>query len=55
MADFQGSLRNLSGEFFTDDNLVAAGSLLVVLPTLIVYLILRKQFIGGLALGANKG
>jgi len=49
------SLRNLSGEFFTDDNLVAAGSLLVVLPTLIVYLILRKQFIGGLALGANKG
>lgn len=49
------SLRNLGGEFFVDDNLVAAGSLLVVLPTLIVYMILRKQFIGGLALGANKG
>jgi len=49
------SLRNLSGQFFTDDNLVAAGSLIVVLPTVIVYLILRRQFIGGLALGANKG
>ncbi len=49
------SLRNLSGEFFTDDNLVAAGSLIVVLPTLIVYLLLRRHFIGGLALGANKG
>ena len=49
------SLRNLSGEFFTDDNLVAAGSLIVVLPTLIVYLVLRRQFIGGLALGGTKG
>lgn len=49
------SLRNLSGEFFTDDNLVAAGSLIVVLPTLIVYLLLRRQFIGGLSLGGTKG
>ncbi len=49
------SLRNLSGEFFTDDNLVAAGSLIVVLPTIIIYLALRKQFISGLAVGASKG
>jgi multiple sugar transport system permease protein len=49
------SLRNLSGEFFTDDNLVAAGSLIVVLPTIIIYLILRKQFIAGLSVGASKG
>ncbi len=49
------SLRNLGGEFFIDDNLVAAGSLIVVLPTLVIYLLLRRHFIGGLALGANKG
>lgn len=49
------SLQNLSGQFFTDDNLVAAGSLLVALPTILVYMILRRQFIGGLAVGASKG
>ncbi|MGI9606167.1 MAG: carbohydrate ABC transporter permease [Acidimicrobiales bacterium] len=49
------SLRNLSGEFFTDDNLVAAGSLIVVMPTIIIYLLLRRQFIAGLSVGASKG
>jgi multiple sugar transport system permease protein len=49
------SIKNLSGQFLTDDNLVAAGSMLIALPTLIVYLVLQKQFIGGLTLGANKG
>lgn len=49
------SLANLGGQFFTDNNLVAAGSVLVALPTLIVYLVLQRQFIGGLSLGASKG
>ena len=49
------SLRNLSGEFFTDDNLVAAGSLIIVMPTVIIYLLLRRQFIAGLSVGASKG
>jgi multiple sugar transport system permease protein len=49
------SLRNLSGEFFTDDNLVAAGSLIVVIPTILIYLALRRQFISGLSVGASKG
>lgn len=49
------SLRNLSGQFFTDDNLVAAGSLIVVLPTILIYLALRRQFISGLSVGASKG
>lgn len=49
------SLRNLSGEFFTDDNLVAAGSLMVVIPTVLIYIALRKQFISGLSVGASKG
>ena len=49
------SLNNLQGQFFTDNNLVAAGSLLVAAPTVIVYFLLQKQFIGGLTLGATKG
>jgi multiple sugar transport system permease protein len=49
------SLNNLRGEFFTDNNLVAAGSVVVALPTLIVFFVLQKQFVAGLTLGATKG
>lgn len=49
------SIQNLTGQFFSDDNLVAAASMLIALPTLVVYLILQKQFVSGLTLGANKG
>ena len=49
------SLGQLAGEFFTDDNLVSAGSLIVVMPTVLIYLALRKQFIAGLSVGASKG
>jgi multiple sugar transport system permease protein len=49
------ALNNLRGEFFTDYNLLAAGSVLVALPTLIVFFALQKQFVSGLTLGANKG
>jgi multiple sugar transport system permease protein len=49
------ALNNLRGEFFTDYNLLAAGSVLVALPTLVVFFALQKQFVSGLTLGANKG
>jgi len=49
------ALNNLSGQFFTDYNLLAAGSLIVALPTLIVYFALQKQFVAGLTLGSTKG
>jgi multiple sugar transport system permease protein len=49
------SLNNLRAQFFTDYNLLAAGSILVALPTIVVFLILQRQFISGLTLGANKG
>ena len=49
------SLTNLQGVFFTDNNLIAAASVLVALPTLLVYAAMQRQFIGGLTLGANKG
>lgn len=49
------SLNNLRGEFFTDLNLVAAGSTIVAIPVLVLFFALQKQFIAGLTLGANKG
>ncbi len=49
------ALNNLSGQFFTNYNLLAAGSLLVALPTLIVYFALQKHFVAGLTLGSTKG
>jgi multiple sugar transport system permease protein len=44
-----------AGEFFTDDNLIAAASMYVALPTLIVYFALQRYFIAGLTIGAEKG
>jgi len=49
------ALNNLKGEFFVNNNLVAAGAVLVALPTLIVYFALQRQFISGLTLGSTKG
>ncbi|MFK0156040.1 carbohydrate ABC transporter permease [Streptomyces sp. NPDC090499] len=49
------ALNNLSGQYFTDPNLVAAGSLLTAIPTLLVYFALQKQFVSGLTLGSAKG
>ncbi|MFI9101181.1 carbohydrate ABC transporter permease [Streptomyces fildesensis] len=49
------ALNNLRGQFFTDYNLLAAGSVIVALPTILVFMILQRQFIAGLTLGANKG
>lgn len=49
------SLANLGGEFFTDDNLIAAASMFVALPTLFVYFALQRYFIAGLTIGAEKG
>ncbi|MGW3493006.1 carbohydrate ABC transporter permease [Streptomyces sp. NPDC001020] len=49
------SLNNLRGQFFTDYNLLAAGSILVALPTILVFLLLQRHFIAGLTLGSTKG
>ena len=49
------ALNNLQGQFFTNNNLVAAGALMVAIPTIIVFLILQRQFIRGLTLGSTKG
>ena len=49
------SLNLLRGEFFVNNNLVSAGSVLVALPVLVIFFALQKQFVSGLTLGANKG
>jgi multiple sugar transport system permease protein len=49
------ALNNLQGQFFTDNNLLAAGAIIIAGPTLIVYFILQRQFIRGLTLGSTKG
>ncbi len=49
------ALNNLKGQFFVDNNLIAAASVLVAIPTLIVFFALQKQFISGLTLGSTKG
>jgi multiple sugar transport system permease protein len=49
------ALNNLRGQFFTDYNLLSAGSVLIALPVLVVFFALQKQFVAGLTLGASKG
>ncbi len=49
------ALNNLQGLFFSNNNLLAAGSLLVAIPTILVFIALQKQFVRGLSLGSTKG
>ncbi len=49
------ALQNLRGQFFIDYNLVSAGSVIVAIPTLVVFFALQRHFVSGLTLGANKG
>ncbi len=49
------SINNLQGEFLSDYNLIAAGATMTVIPTLLVYIALQRQFVAGLTLGASKG
>ena len=49
------ALNNLHGAFFTNYNLLAAGSMLAAIPPIIVFIALQKHFVRGLTLGATKG
>jgi multiple sugar transport system permease protein len=49
------ALRQLQGEYVTDFNLLAAGAVIVAAPTVILFFVLRKQFVSGLTLGSTKG
>jgi multiple sugar transport system permease protein len=49
------ALANLQGQFVANQNMIAAAALIAAIPTLVVFVLLQKQFIRGLALGATKG
>jgi len=49
------ALNNLQGEFFTDNNLIAAAALMTAIPTVLVFAALQRHFVNGLTLGATKG
>jgi len=49
------ALANLQGQFVSNQNLIAAAAVMAAIPTLVVYVLLQKQFISGLTLGATKG
>jgi multiple sugar transport system permease protein len=49
------ALANLQGQFVSNQNLIAAAAVMAAIPTLIVYILLQKQFIAGLTLGSTKG
>ncbi|MGI8665393.1 MAG: carbohydrate ABC transporter permease [Jatrophihabitans sp.] len=49
------AINNLQGQFLSDYGLIAAGATLTLIPTLIVYLLLQRQFVAGLTLGGSKG
>jgi multiple sugar transport system permease protein len=49
------ALANLQGQFVSNQNMIAAAALIAAIPTLVVYVLLQKQFIAGLSLGSTKG
>ncbi len=49
------AINSLNGQFLSDYNLIAAGAMITVIPTLAIYLALQRQFVAGLTLGASKG
>jgi multiple sugar transport system permease protein len=49
------AINNLQGVFLSNYNLLAAGATITVIPTLVIYLVLQRQFVAGLTLGSSKG
>jgi multiple sugar transport system permease protein len=49
------ALANLVGEHVQDTELMMAGSLLTVLPVMVVFLVLQRQYLRGVMMGSVKG
>ena len=55
--NFTATLRymNLNGMFSRDFSVIMAGAVIMILPMLIVFLLLQRKFVEGMAAGAVKG
>jgi len=49
------ALANLSGEHVQDVELMMAGSVVTVLPVLLLFVVLQRQYISGIMAGSVKG
>jgi multiple sugar transport system permease protein len=49
------ALANLSGEHVQDTELMMAGSVLTVLPVLVLFLVMQRSYIRGVLMGSVKG
>ncbi len=49
------AINNLQGQFLSNYNLISAGATITLVPTLVIYLALQRQFVAGLTLGGSKG
>ena len=49
------ALANLQGQFVSNQNMIAAAALSPPSRPCVVYILLQRQFIAGLALGSSKG
>jgi multiple sugar transport system permease protein len=50
-----GGLMSLNGQWISQWQLVAAGSILAALPPVVMFFAMQRHFIAGLTLGATKG
>lgn len=50
-----GALQNFVGQYSTDIVLLNAGALLIMAPTLLVFLVMQRHFIKAMIAGAVKG
>jgi raffinose/stachyose/melibiose transport system permease protein len=50
-----GALQNFVGQYSTDVVLLNAGSLLIMAPTIVVFLVFQRQFSRAMIAGAVKG
>jgi len=48
-------LANMQGEFITNYNMTAAGSIIAAIVPLVIFLVFQRYFIEGLTVGAEKG
>lgn len=48
------ALANLSGEHIMDTELMMAGAVLTVLPVIVMFLVLQRQYIAGITMGGVK-